>query len=87
MMGDELAEIIDLQEYREKKEAAEHQEIVDDIRRLQIELRSMTEEMDSDAGPYLYQQEWLDQLPILMYIDTMLDGYYDIQNDDTSEKT
>ena len=72
-----MGELVDLAEWKRKQEEKEDKALKDDIEQLRLELASMIDEMESDAGPYLYPQEMIDVLPQLQHIDSILDGYYD----------
>ena len=58
-------EIIDLQKYREVKEEKEIEEIKQDVDQLIMEINGMIDEMESDVGPLLWRQEFIDSAPIL----------------------
>jgi hypothetical protein len=70
-----MGELIDFAEWKRKKEEKEHQELEEDIARLQKEVHEMISEMkEPDASEY-WHQEWLDQLPDLVRLDSLLCGY------------
>lgn len=58
-------EIIDLKKYREVKEEKEIEEIKQDVNQLIMEINGMIDEMESDVGPFLWRQEFIDSAPIL----------------------
>ena len=60
-------EIIDLKKYREVKEEKEREEINADIEQLINEINQMIAEMESDVGPLLWKQEFIDSAPLLRH--------------------
>jgi len=67
-------EIIDLQKYREVKEEEEKEEIKKDIDQLIMEINGMIDEMESDVGPLLWRQEFIDSAPLLRQFMKMIAG-------------
>lgn len=81
-----MGELVDLAEWKKKKDEEEVREIQEDIEYLHSELKQMILEMESDAGPYLYTQDWIEALPQLTYISHTLDGYADWEIEYTGEE-
>ena len=75
-----MGELINLKEYKDRKEKAERQEIEDDIKRLRVELREMIGDME-EFGTAMWDTSWVDQLPALLRIDKALDGYAQASHD------
>ena len=65
-------EIIDLQKYREVKEEKEIEEIKQDVDQLIMEINGMIDEMESDVGPLLWRQEFIDSAPLLRHFMKMI---------------
>lgn len=82
-----MGELVNLEEWKKAKEEEETLEVQKDIELLHEELKVIIGEMDSDMGPYMYHQQWLDQLPTLMSLSHTLDGYvYEYDDGSTDEK-
>ncbi len=72
---DKMGELIYLDEWRQRKDEEERNQIDDDIKRLTLELREMMEDMDINTGYYSYKDDWLDCLPLLHTLDETLSSY------------
>lgn len=70
-----MGEVVNFKEWKQNLEDEEARKIQEDIENLHTELKHMLYEMDSDSGPYMYEQEWIDHLPALLSISSTLDGY------------
>ena len=70
-----MGEVVNFKEWKQKLEDEETRMIQEDIENLHAEQKHMLSEIDSDDGPYMYEQEWLYQLPALLSISSTLDGY------------
>ena len=75
--GDTMGELVDLAEYRARKDQEEEEQLRLDIERLKRELKALQlEAMDPVLGPILWPDDFKDRW--LPQIDTMiqhLDGY------------
>ena len=68
-------EIIDLQQYRQRLEQKEIEEIGGDINQLTSEILQMIDEMESDIGPLLWRKEFIDSAPILRrFMEKIVEG-------------
>jgi hypothetical protein len=68
-------EIIDLQQYRQRLEQKEIEDIGSDINQLTSEILQMIDEMESDVGPLLWRQEFIDSAPLLRrFMDKIVEG-------------
>ena len=70
-----MGDLVDLAEYKKKKEQEEIEEIQEDIESLYTELKQMIDEMNSPLGKHIYQKEWFECLPSLLVVTGALDTY------------
>ena len=81
-----MGELVDLAEWKKKKDEEEVREIQEDIEHLHSELKQLISEMESDVGPYFYTEDWIKMLPQLSHISHTLDGYADWEIEYTGEE-
>ena len=73
--SEKMGEVICLNEWRERKDELERKQIDEDIKRMTLELKELMRDMDMETGPYIYERDWLECLPLLTRLDETLCGY------------
>tara|TARA_B100000686_G_scaffold299946_1_gene334122 strand:- start:4604 stop:4855 length:252 start_codon:yes stop_codon:yes gene_type:complete len=69
-----MGELINLQEWKAKKDEEERKQLADDIDRMHADLKEMIGDME-EHGEAMWPTLFLDTLPQLVKIDKALSGY------------
>ena len=72
-----MGELVDLKEWKLKKQKEQDDLVTEDLARLQKEIELLIADMECESGPYEYTQAMKDLLPQFIMLDSQLDGYYD----------
>ena len=72
-----MGEVINLNEWKAEKEKQEIEELHSEIQKLKAELAEMVKDMEDPAGCGYWPDVFIDNLPELNKIVTLLDGYSD----------
>ena len=77
-----MGELVNLQEYRELKNAKENEIIDQEIRILKQEIEIIFSEMEDDYAPMMFCEGYKDLIPLMSHITSTLDGYYNSEKTD-----
>jgi|TARA_R110002020_G_scaffold67820_5_gene177918 hypothetical protein len=79
-----MGDLVDLNEWKKKKEEEEESKIKNDIDMLHAELKHIISEMESEDAPFMYDSEWLSNLPSLISMSMIMDGYAEYEDTSSS---
>ena len=77
-----MGDLVSFQEYKDLKEAKENEIIDQEIRILKQEIERIFSEMQDDYAPTMFYEGYKDIMPLMSYITSTLNGYYDSENID-----